>query len=140
MQLRTKVTNGKLSEEFIRQLQKAAGSRSDGHLLVTLYRVPPVPKLEHYRRYYWSLCRAIHDFLVHECGYDKISLDDIHLRNKKLYMNETFMDFSTLQTYKQEKSSTQLEAHEWNRILDQIKQEWAQRGLYLPDRNQPQTT
>lgn len=140
MQLRTRVNNGRLSDEFINKLQKAAASRPDGHLLVTLYRVPPVPKLEQHRRYYWSLCRAIHDFLVHECGYSEISLDDIHLRNKKLYMNDTFMDFCSMQTYKETKSSTELELHEWNAIFDKMKQEWAQRGLYLPDRTQPQTT
>lgn len=135
MDYRTKIKDGQFSAEALKAFRQIARELSDGHVLVSFYKVPPVPRLENYRRYYWSLCNVIHQFLIAQ-GHDEFTPEDVHERNKALYMREAKMDFVTMEPYYQQKSSLQLEQHEWNRIIDAIKKEWAERGLYLPDRNE----
>lgn len=105
-----------------------------GDIVIQVHRVPPDIKNERARRYYWLLCRLITEFMI-ESGYNGFSINEVHERNKKLYMSADFIDYLAMKPYQQGQSSTVIESHEWPPIFEAIKQEWAERGLNLPDKN-----
>lgn len=135
MQLRTKLKKGgEAPPSFYSQLATRLAEHFDkGDIVVTVHRVPPVRYTEHVRRYYWSLNRLVHAWLV-EHGHNEISLDDVHQMHKERFMSRQFVDYLANQVYDEQVSTTLLEPQEWYPILEQIKLFWAEKGLYLPDR------
>lgn len=136
MQIRTRLDkNGQLPSSFYSTIERRAREQFEagGHLVVTVHRVPPKKQTEHIRRYYWSLLRLIHRFLI-DSGYNEFSLDDVHELMKEKFMRREFVDYLENSVYTETPSTTILEQQEWYEVLENIKHFWAEKGLNLPDR------